>query len=82
MPKPFLGVRIPNDLNEAIASRMRETGQSRSDIAIAALRCYLGLTPCYKRLDSIEERLVALETRLGVRHQIVPESHAHHHSHH
>jgi len=74
MPKPFLGVRISNELNEAIATRMRETGQSRSDIAIAALQCYLGTLPCHQRLESIEQRLAALEARLGVQHSATSDS--------
>ncbi len=78
MPKPFLGVRISSELDEAIAARMRETGQSRSDIAIAALQCYLGTMPCHQRLERIERRLANLETRLGGRHDIVPESTSHH----
>lgn len=65
MPNPFLGVRISPDLNEAIAARMRETGQSKSDIVIAALRSYLGMPSSQERLDEIEQRLSALEEIAG-----------------
>lgn len=77
MPKPFLGVRISNELNEAIAIRMQETGQSRSDIAIAALQCYLGMTPCHERLKSIEQRLAVLEGQLAVGPKIPADSPSH-----
>lgn len=65
MPNPFLGVRISPELNEAIAARMRETGQSKSDIVIAALRSYLGMPSSQERLDEIEQRLSALEEIAG-----------------
>lgn len=61
MTNPFIGVRIPLELNEAIAKRMKETGQSKSDVVIAALRSYLGLASPLERLEAIEERLAALE---------------------
>ncbi|MEC4986094.1 MAG: hypothetical protein SAJ37_18370 [Oscillatoria sp. PMC 1068.18] len=61
MPNPFLGVRIPLEIDEAIAARMKETGQSKSEIAIAALRSYLGITSCQDRLSEIEQRLSTLE---------------------
>lgn len=61
MTNPFIGVRIPLALNEAIAERMRETGQSKSEVVISALRSYLGLSSPHERLEAIEERLAALE---------------------
>ncbi|MDB9313572.1 hypothetical protein PN462_10715 [Spirulina sp. CS-785/01] len=61
MPKPFIGVRISSELHEAIATRMRETGESKSDIVVSALKYYLGLTPCHQRLEEIEQRLAKLE---------------------
>lgn len=80
MPNPFLGVRIPPELNEAIAARMRETGQSRSDVVIAALKQYLGMSSSHERLAAVEERLAALEDRLGVgKHHsppIIPPNHS------
>ncbi|ERN42807.1 ribbon-helix-helix protein, copG family [Rubidibacter lacunae KORDI 51-2] len=62
MPNPFLGVRIPPELEAALAARARASGQSKSDIAIAALETYLGLPLCHERLTGIEQRLTALET--------------------
>jgi len=61
MANPFLGVRISPELNEAIAARMQQTGQSKSDIVIAALRSYLGMSSSQQRLEEIEQRLSALE---------------------
>ena len=62
MPNPFIGIRISPALNEAIAERMKATDQSKSEIVIAALENYLGLSPCHDRLTAIEERLSVLET--------------------
>ncbi len=70
MPNPFLGVRIPQDLSDAIAARIQETGQSRSEIVIEALRLYLGIAPEQARLDSVEERLSAVELELGLGHSV------------
>jgi|GEM_PF-2228846 len=65
MANPFLGVRISPELNEAIAARMKQTGQSKSDIVIAALRSYLGMSSSQQRLEEIEQRLSALEEVAG-----------------
>lgn len=65
MANPFLGVRISPELNEAIAARMKQTGQSKSDIVIAALRSYLGMSSSQQRLEAIEQRLSALEEVAG-----------------
>ncbi|PPS43232.1 hypothetical protein B1A85_11030 [Chroococcidiopsis sp. TS-821] len=61
MANPFLGVRIPPELEQAILARMKETGQSKSEIVISALRSYLGMMSCHERLDNVEQRLSALE---------------------
>lgn len=61
MANPFLGVRIPPEIQAALIDRMHETGQSKSDIVILALRCYLGMAPCYEKLEEMEQRLSALE---------------------
>lgn len=64
MANPFLGVRIPPDLNEAIAARVRETGQSKSAITIEALRGYLQRPAKRDRVESLEQRLAALESEV------------------
>lgn len=64
MANPFLGVRISPELDEAIAARVRETGQSKSDIVINALKTYLDMMPCQAKLSAIEQRLAIIETML------------------
>jgi hypothetical protein len=61
MANPFIAVRITPELDAAIAARMQETGQSKSDVVIEALKSYLGIMPFTQRLTIIEERLAALE---------------------
>jgi len=74
MANPFIGVRISPELNEAIAARMKQTGQSKSDVVIAALKSYLGISSSQERLEAIEQRLSALEEITGVA-QSLPEGH-------
>lgn len=62
MANPFIGVRIPPELEKAIIARMAETGQSKSDIVIGALKAHLGMMSCHERLNQVEQRLSALET--------------------
>lgn len=57
----FIGARIPPDLEAAIATRMEETGQSRTDILLASLGEYLGV-----KTSSVEQRLSGLEAELRV----------------
>ena len=61
MANPFIAVRITPELDAAIAARMQETGQSKSDVVIEALKSYLGIQPFTQRLTVIEQRLAALE---------------------
>lgn len=61
MANPFIAVRITPDLDAAIAQRIKETGQSKSDVVIEALKTYLGILPQSHRLADIEQRLSALE---------------------
>jgi hypothetical protein len=61
MANPFIAVRITPELDAAIAARMHETGQSKSDVVIEALKSYLGIQPFTQRLTVIEQRLAALE---------------------
>ncbi len=61
MANPFIAVRITPDLDAAIAQRVKETGQSKSDVVIEALKAYLGILPQAHRLSEIEQRLSALE---------------------
>ncbi|GCE94689.1 hypothetical protein NIES46_27480 [Arthrospira platensis NIES-46] len=73
MPNPFLGVRIPSEVHEALMARVEITGQSKSDLVIDALRSYLGISPQQEKLDQLEVRLSALEFKLE---QLGEESHS------
>ncbi|MBD2480401.1 hypothetical protein [Planktothrix sp. FACHB-1365] len=64
MPNPFLGVRIPPELNEALMARVETTGQSKSDIVIQALSAYLGIATQHQKLENMETRLSTLELKL------------------
>lgn len=64
MPNPFLGVRIPPELEQAILERMQHTGESKSDIVIAALKAYLELPSFHQRLNAVEKRLADVESAL------------------
>jgi hypothetical protein len=62
MANPFIAVRITPELDAAIAKRMEDTGKSKSDVVIEALKFYLGTMPCAMRLAAIEERLASVES--------------------
>lgn len=71
MPKPFASARIPEAIDEAIKKRIESGSESRTDIIVNALNTYLGYpltvtegTPAADRLDEIEKRLAALESKL------------------
>lgn len=64
MPNPFLGVRIPPELHEALMARMETTGQSKSDIVVQALSAYLGIATQHQKLENLETRLSTLELKL------------------
>ncbi|MGQ4647546.1 hypothetical protein [Lyngbya aestuarii] len=53
---------------------MKQTGQSKSDVVIAALKSYLGISSSHERLEAIEQRLSALEEITGLT-QSLPEGH-------
>lgn len=74
MPNPFLGVRIPPELHEALMARVKETGQSKSDLVVEALRTYLGMAHQPDKMEELESRLAILEHRLDT---LNPESHTH-----
>lgn len=61
MANPFIGVRIPPELEQAILARMKETGQSKSEIVISALKSHLSMMSCHEKLDNVDQRLSALE---------------------
>ena len=64
----FIGARIPPDLEAALATRIEETGQSRTDILLASLGEYLGV-----KTSSVEQRLSGLEAELkAVQQRLIP----------
>lgn len=65
MPNPFLGVRIPPELEQAIIDRMQQTGESKSEIVIAALETYLEMPSYHQRLTELEQRLSEVESALN-----------------
>jgi Arc/MetJ-type ribon-helix-helix transcriptional regulator len=72
MANPFIAVRITPDLDAAIAQRVKETGQSKSDVVIEALKTYLGILPQAHRLAEIEQRLSALEASAEISDEVSP----------
>jgi hypothetical protein len=54
-------IRIPLPIMEAIARRCDQTGQDRSAVIVEALAAGLGAEPNRDRIDSLEERVTALE---------------------
>ncbi len=64
MPNPFLGVRIPPELHEALMARVKATGQSKSDLVVEALRAYLDMADQPDKISELESRLAILEHRL------------------
>lgn len=68
MPNPFLGVRIPPEVEQALIDRMHQTGESKSEIVIAALKAYLNLPSCSDRLAEVEKRLSEVESTINRDH--------------
>ncbi|MGB3533113.1 MAG: ribbon-helix-helix protein, CopG family [Microcoleaceae cyanobacterium] len=64
MPNPFLGVRIPPEVDEALMAQVKATGQSKSDVVIDALKAYLEMTPQHDKITELEMRLSVLEAQL------------------
>ncbi|MEL7037917.1 MAG: YlcI/YnfO family protein [Cyanobacteria bacterium J06592_8] len=74
MPNPFLGVRIPPELHEALMAKVKATGQSKSDLVVEALKTYLGMADQPDKVAELESRLSILEHRLD---SLSHESHTH-----
>ncbi|PSO50417.1 MAG: hypothetical protein BRC33_02960 [Cyanobacteria bacterium SW_9_44_58] len=74
MPNPFLGVRIPPEIEQAIIDRMKQTGQSKSEIVIAALETYLDMPSCHQRLTEVEQRLSEVESALNTKKNEISET--------
>ena len=58
---PLLSVRIPHNLNELIEQKCLATGESRSEVAIAALTNYLQPANPEDELSQLKQRLQQVE---------------------
>lgn len=58
---PLLSVRIPPELNELIEQQRQATGESRSDVAIAALTQYLKPPEPEDEISELKQRLQQIE---------------------
>lgn len=65
-PTKQITIRIPLPIMEAIARRCSQTGQDRTAIIVEALAAGLGVDPSRDRIDALEERVTALESKLAV----------------
>ena len=65
MPSFQVGVRVPPQLHEKLASHAEKADTSKSEIILCALAQYLGCAedvPLSQRIAKVEKRLAALET--------------------
>jgi hypothetical protein len=57
-------IRIPLPIMEAIARRCDQTGQDRTAVIVEALSAGLGIDPSRDRMDALEARVTALESKV------------------
>jgi hypothetical protein len=69
---PLLSVRIPPDLNQMIEARMKETEESKSDVAIAALTHYLQPPNPEDELAQLKRRVQRVEQQLAHMQEVTP----------
>lgn len=63
---PLLSVRLPSDLHERLEQKIEASGESKSDIAIAALMAYLMPPTPEDEVAQLKRRVEALERRIGL----------------
>ncbi|MBW4474736.1 MAG: ribbon-helix-helix protein, CopG family [Stenomitos rutilans HA7619-LM2] len=63
---PLLSVRLPSDLHERLEQKIEASGESKSDIAIAALTAYLIPPTPEDEVAQLKRRVDALERRIGL----------------
>jgi hypothetical protein len=59
-----LGIRIPSNLNQRLATFMAQTGMSKTEVVVNALASYMGCTDeisITDRMASIEAKMALLE---------------------
>ena len=64
----FLGLNMPEDVAIALAARKAITGETKTKIALNALRKYLGLkvSELSDRVEDLDTRVSEIEARLDV----------------
>lgn len=63
---PLLSVRLPSDLHERLEQKIEASGESKSDIAIAALMAYLMPPTPEDEVAQLKRRVEVLERRIGL----------------
>lgn len=61
---PLLSARIPPDLNELLEQKTQESGESKTNITIAALLAYLQPATPEDELAKVKQRLQQVETMI------------------
>lgn len=63
---PLLSVRLPADLHELLEKQIEASGDSKSNIAIAALSAYLMPATPEDELAQLKRRVKLIEQHLGL----------------
>jgi len=68
MPSPFIGVRVPQEIYDALQAHIESSGEKQPKVIVNALQAYLNLpasaeTSLEERVNYLEKRLSALEGR-------------------
>lgn len=63
---PLLLVWLPSDLHERLEQRIEASGESKSNIEIAALPAYLISPTPEDKVSQLKRKVEALERRIGV----------------
>jgi|GEM_PF-2468862 len=68
MPSPFIGVRVPQEIYDALQAHIESSGEKQPKVVVKALQAYLDLpasaeTSLEERVNHLEDRLSALEGR-------------------
>ncbi|WP_055074922.1 hypothetical protein [Pseudanabaena sp. 'Roaring Creek'] len=64
MPSPYIGLRCPNDLHEALVTYLKENGEKLSPFILRLIAKEIGFNKANDDL-SIKERLEILEKRVA-----------------
>lgn len=68
MPSPFIGVRVPQEIYDALQAHIENSGEKQPKVVVNALQAYLNLpasaeTSLEEKVNHLEERLSVLEGR-------------------